>query len=101
MNKYINLVLTALNEVAEDTDNESLNNANEKTKLFGHNGLLDSMGIVFLVSELEDLISDEFDVDVTLADEKAMSQVTSPFRNVETLSTYIQKLVEETKGSNA
>jgi hypothetical protein len=53
------------------------------------------MGIVFLVSELEDLISDEFDAHVTLADEKAMSQVTSPFRNVETLGAYIQKLVEE------
>ena len=95
MDKYINLVLSALNEIAEDTDNESLSNANAKTKLFGPNGVLDSMGIVFLVSELEDLISDEFDTHVTLADEKAMSQVTSPFRNVETLGVYIQKLVEE------
>lgn len=101
MDKYIDLVLSALNEIAEDTDNESLSNANVKTKLFGPNGVLDSMGIVFLVSELEELISDEFDAHVTLADEKAMSQVTSPFRNVETLSSYIQKLVEKTKGSNA
>ena len=89
------MVLSALNEIAEDTGNESLSNTNAKTKLFGSNGVLDSMGIVFLVSELEDLISDEFDVDVSLADEKAMSQVTSPFRNVETLGSYIQKLVEE------
>lgn len=95
MDKYINLVLTALNEIKDDTDNEALDNADAKTKLFGVNGVLDSMGIVFLVSELEDLISDEFDIDVALADEKAMSQITSPFRNVETLGKYIQTLVEE------
>lgn len=95
MDKYINLVLSALQEIAEDTDNELLKNCSSKTKLFGSNGVLDSMGIVFLVSEIEDLISDEFDVDVTLADEKAMSQITSPFRSVETLAKYIKTLIEE------
>ena len=41
MDKYINLVLSALNEIAEDTGNESLSNTNAKTKLFGSNGVLD------------------------------------------------------------
>lgn len=95
MEKYINLVVTTLNEMGEDEDNEALKNTTVKTKLFGSNGILDSVGIVFLITELEEKISDEFDVDVTLADEKAMSQVTSPFRNVETLAKYISQLIEE------
>ncbi|MDF2153928.1 hypothetical protein [Vibrio sp. CAU 1672] len=94
MDKYIDLVLSTLIEMGEDDDNAALIEANAKTKLFGTNGVLDSVGIVFLITELEEKISDEFDVDVTLADEKAMSQVTSPFRNVETLAKYIAQLVE-------
>jgi acyl carrier protein len=66
-----------------------------KTKLFGTNGALDSVGIVFLITELEEKLSDDFDVDISLADEKAMSQITSPFRNVETLAKYIELLVVE------
>ncbi|ADT85344.1 hypothetical protein vfu_A00107 [Vibrio furnissii NCTC 11218] len=81
--------------MGEDDDNKELIEANSKTKLFGSQGVLDSVGIVFLITELEERISDDFDVDVTLADEKAMSQVTSPFRNVETLAKYIESLIEQ------
>lgn len=95
MEKYLELVLSTLHEMGEDEDNEVLVEAHVKTKLFGANGVLDSVGIVFLITELEEKISDDFDVDVTLADEKAMSQMTSPFRNVETLAKYIAQLVEE------
>jgi acyl carrier protein len=95
MKQYIDLVLSTLVEMGEDDDNEALINAHEKTKIFGTNGVLDSVGIVFLITELEEKISDDFNCDITLADEKAMSQVTSPFRNVETLAKYIEQLVTE------
>ncbi|MEZ8825295.1 hypothetical protein AB6E04_13090 [Vibrio amylolyticus] len=95
MDKYIELIISALVEMGEDEDNQDLVNANSKTKLFGTNGILDSVGIVFLMTELEEKISDDFGVDLTLADEKAMSQVTSPFRSVETLAKYLSVLLEE------
>jgi acyl carrier protein len=95
MNKYIELITSTLTEIGEDEDNSLFMNTNEKTKLFGTNGILDSVGVVFLITELEEKISDDFGVDITLADEKAMSQSTSPFRNVETLAKYISMLVEE------
>ena len=95
MDKYIDLVLSTLSEIGEDEDNSALIEAHTKTKLFGASGVLDSVGIVFLITELEEKISDEFVVDVTLANEKAMSQVTSPFRSVETLAKYIAQLIEE------
>ncbi|MFA0156321.1 hypothetical protein [Vibrio sp. 10N.261.46.A3] len=93
MEKYLDIILSTLRDISEEDDNEMLKNANTKTKLFGANGALDSVGIVFLISELEEKIEDEFDVQIMLADDKAMSGVTSPFRNVESLAKYIDSLI--------
>ena len=41
-------------------------------------------------------IADEFDVHVTLADERAISQRSSPFRTVGTLADYIVMVMKET-----
>lgn len=95
MQKYVDLIIATLNEIGEEDDNQALMDVTSKTKLFGSNGVLDSVGIVFLITELEEKLSDDFDVDISLADEKAMSQITSPFRNVETLAKYIDLLVTE------
>lgn len=95
--KYIfDLVLDAVKEVGHDQNNQALIAANEDTLLFGKN--LDSMGIVFLVTNLEDNISSQLNVDIVLADERAMSQKTSPFRSVKLLAEYTQTLIEEKKG---
>lgn len=95
MEQVLNLVLEIVKEIGEDQNNQALIDATEDTRLFGEN--LDSMGIVFLVADLESRISDELDVDLTLADERAMSQKTSPFRSVKTLAKYANTLVEEAK----
>lgn len=93
MNNVTELVLDTVKEVGEDQEIGALIEATEETRLFGEN--LDSMGVVFLVTDLEAAISDEFDIDLTLADERAMSQRTSPFRTVKTLSKYVELLIAE------
>ena len=95
MEQVLNLVLETVKEIGEDQNNQALIDATVVTRLFGEN--LDSMGIVFLVTDLESKISDEMDIDLTLADERAMSQKTSPFRSVKTLAKYAQNLIEEAK----
>jgi acyl carrier protein len=89
------IIIETLNEINEELENENLNNPTSETKLYGGSGALDSLALVSLITDLEERISDEFEKDIILADEKAMSQKTSPFRNVETLTNYIQKLLEE------
>lgn len=93
MSQLLNLVLDVIKEVGEDQENQALIDATEETLLFGKN--LDSMGIVFLVTDLEERISDDLEVEITLADERAMSQRTSPFRSVKTLTKYTQTLIDE------
>ncbi|MBT4837609.1 MAG: hypothetical protein HON94_09725 [Methylococcales bacterium] len=95
MEQVLKIILETVGEIGKDEGNQTLIDATEDTRLFGVN--LDSMGIVFLVTDLEDRISDELDVDLTLADERAMSQKTSPFRSVKTLLKYANMLIEEAK----
>ncbi|MBX7247335.1 MAG: hypothetical protein K1X53_17715 [Candidatus Sumerlaeaceae bacterium] len=66
-----------------------------ETVLYGPGGNLDSLGLVTLVLSVEREVDDEFGTPVSLADEKAMSQKTSPFRNVGTLADYIEVLLTE------
>ena len=93
--KIEKIIIEVLNEMNEELENENLNNPTSETKLYGGSGVLDSLALVSLITDLEERISDEFEKDIILADEKAMSQRTSPFRSVETLTNYIQKLLEE------
>lgn len=65
----------------------------EKTRLFGGNGQLDSLGLVSLVVKIEEDIEQELGVTLVLADEKALSRRTSPFSRIGHLIDYIEELV--------
>lgn len=67
----------------------------DETGLFGHNGKLDSFGLVNLIVAIEENISDEFSVPITIADERAMSQKSSPFKTIGTLADYVAVLLKE------
>ena len=62
--------------------------------LFGHDGELDSLGLVNLIVTVEEAVNDAFDTDIVLADEKAMSRKNSPFLNVTTLAEYLVEILE-------
>jgi len=65
------------------------------TVLFGKSGQLDSLGLVNLIVATEQKIEEEFGVAMTLADEKALSRKSSPFRTIGTLADYISLLLEK------
>lgn len=72
------------------------NNIDENSYLFGSNeALFDSIGLIEFLVELEYALYDELGKNISLADEKAMSQTTSPFISVKILSRYICKLLNE------
>ena len=95
MKKVDSIAIEAVIELNEELECEELKSPTNKTKLFGGNGALNSLALVSLISDLEDRISEEFDKDIVLADEKAMSQRASPFRTVAALTDYIEKLLSE------
>lgn len=71
----------------------------ETTELYGNNGHLDSMGLVAFLIDIEECLLDE-DLEITLSDEKAMSQSKSPFRDVQSLTDYINTCIKELHHDN-
>ena len=67
----------------------------EQTPLVGPGAKLDSLGLVSLLVDLEQKITDRFGFFIPLMDDKALSQKSSPFRTVQSLSDYICSLLEE------
>ena len=83
---------TILEELIALADTDTVNS---HANIFGPDGVLDSMGLVNLVVALEERILEDFDVPITIADERAMSRTKSPFLNVENLAEYITELLRE------
>lgn len=63
--------------------------------LYGRAGVLDSIALVTLVVALEQIIDEEYGVSVSLADERAVSQSSSPFRTIGSLASYAESRVQE------
>ena len=68
----------------------------EDTVVFGKGALLDSLGLVTMVMELEQRLEEEHGVTVVLADERAMSRRSSPFRSLGTLLDHIRDQLDRT-----
>lgn len=67
-----------------------------ETRLLGTQSVLDSMQLVSLIVTTEREIEDVFGVALTLADERALSMKSSPFRSVRALADYIALRIVDT-----
>lgn len=89
------IVETSLNEILlTHTETSGDLNAKQLT-IYGENGVLDSISLVSLILLIEEKIQDEFNCEILLANEKAMSQVNSPFNNYHSLTHFIHTLLTE------
>lgn len=86
------LVLAAASKAAADGQHETAH-FTVSSDLFGGDSPLDSMDLVALVVDLEEQLREVFGKDITLADERAMSQEVNPFSKVESLTRYIHLLL--------
>lgn len=67
----------------------------EDTKLIGREAMLDSLGFVTLIIDIEQRILNELGIDLVITNERAMSLEHSPFLTVGTLVDYTTSLIEE------
>ena len=89
------VVFSAIDEMNVTLSPEKGLEKSPTTPLFGHQSHLDSLGLVSLIVGVEQAMADEFDAEITLADDRAMSRSASPFRTVNTLVDYIVERLEE------
>ena len=93
--RIVEIILSSLRALSDEKASGKTVKVSEGTNLYGPDSSLDSLGLVTLLIDVEQKINDEFDVLISLTDEKAVSQKKSPFRTVQTLTDYICKLLEE------
>ncbi len=86
-------ILTILQEINESLpDNEQIA-VSPDTVLFGNGALIDLLSLVSLIVDLETRLSMDFDQEIILTDDRAMTRKISPFENVQSLKDYILELV--------
>jgi len=88
-------VIKTIEEFNEELDNKIDISKGRETELFGGNSAIDSLALVNLIVAIEEGIADEFDTNITITSEKAMSRRVSPFKTVGTLTDYIEELLKE------
>ena len=91
----IKVIYEAVDEINQQLPAETQLGKSDDTVLFGRLGKLDSLGLVNLKVAVEEKLEDELGLTVTIVDERAMSQSSSPFRTIETLLDYIDLLLKE------
>jgi len=90
----VDIVKRSLRELIEQLG-DAPPDITEDTVIVGKDAVVDSLGVVSLVVEVEQRLEAEYDLAVTLASEKAMSQRSSPFRSVGVLADYICEVATE------
>ena len=85
----LSLVLESLGDLLRSRSAHVDGPLGEDVRLLGRGAVIDSLGLVALIVEIEQRLEERHGVVVTLADERAMSQRHSPFRTVGTLSDYL------------
>jgi D-alanine--poly(phosphoribitol) ligase subunit 2 len=91
----LRLVYRAIDELNLELPPDRRLEKSPGTTLFGRDGRLDSLGLVRLIVGVEQVIEDELSISVTLADERAVSQRSSPFRTVASLAAYVRERLED------
>ena len=88
------IILDAIEMANNAREDDNQIPASAETELYGTGGQLDSMGLVSFLVDIEESFQDN-DINISLSDERAMSQTRSPFRNVQSLTDYIAALIKE------
>lgn len=89
------LVIAGLRDVIEQSGRPMPQLLDETTSLVGKQAVLDSLALVTMIVDLEQRVEEEFGIIITLTDDRAMSQRSSPFRTVGSLTAYLEELVGE------
>lgn len=93
--EILEIVINNLRSLADTFPEDQKFDVNENTILFGEGSSIDSLSLVSVIVDLEMYFSDEYNFDISLTDDRAMTRAISPFDNVSNLVDFIQELINE------
>lgn len=91
----VSIIYDALKEVLDQAGATPPAQLTEDTVIVGKDAVLDSLGVVSLIVEVEQALDAKHNVAVTLASDKAMSAKNSPFRTVGVLADHVLATISE------
>jgi len=89
------IIFRALESINDERKLEDQILISAETSLFGADAVLDSLSLVSVIVDVESALSDASGREISLTDDRAMSQSVSPFSDVSTLTKYISLLIAE------
>jgi acyl carrier protein len=91
----LSLVYAAIDEVNEQSGDGVLIVKQPETRLLGSDQSVDSLTFVNLVVAIEEQIQQTRGVSVVLVDEDSMGMQEHPFRTVESLAKYVERVLSK------
>jgi|1185.fasta_scaffold818929_2 acyl carrier protein len=92
------LIANVVEELNERRDEKIPTGNLLEVGLYGDNGVFDSMHLVNFLVLVEEVLEDEFDVEISLTSEKAVSRRVSPFSSVRRLIEFIEEEIQLAQG---
>lgn len=83
------IILQALHNLNEERTPDKQLAVSADTLLFGAYAALDSLSLVSVIVDVEGAVSELSGREISLTDDRAMSQTVSPFTDVHSLTAYI------------
>jgi len=94
-NAVQDIILQGLKNINDERGPDEQIQIDLDTRLFGTDAVLDSLSLVSVIVDVESAVSEASGRDISLTDDRAMSQTVSPFSDVSTLTDYIVLLLSE------
>lgn len=91
--EIINLIVTLTKSTLSQSGLSEIPAIEFNTPLYSSGGVLDSLGLVQLLADLEEEVYQKTEKQIVIADEKAMSMKISPFRSVSSLADYLSQML--------
>lgn len=89
--RILQVIVSAIEELNESREEKIPTDNVLDLSLYGDAGIFESMHLVGFLALVEEKLEDEFDVEVTLASEKAVSRRVSPFSSVRRLIDFTEE----------
>ncbi len=95
--KVLQTVMQSIDELNWQLPKDEKLEKSLDTALFGDAGSLDSLGLISLVTTVEQKIEEDFDTTLTLLDDIDALEEENPFETIKTLSDYVASILEKKK----
>lgn len=93
--KITEIVISTVSMLVETFPVDQQYTVDQNTILFGNGSKMDSLSLVSIIVDLESIFSLDYNMEISLTDDRAMTRKNSPFDSITVLVDYIDELVHE------